>query len=150
MHHDVFGFAGLNHALNAGQQLVDELLFGVGHLAVALDKARFGAVDHLHFAQAVRFQRGAGGDEVTDGIGQARTRRHFNGAIQQTGFKLHAFLIEVTLQQVRVRGGDTFAVQRGRAVPGFIDRRSQRQAAAAKVQTTQGKVARIFALRAAG
>ena len=27
MHHDVFGFTRLNHALNAGQQLVDELLF---------------------------------------------------------------------------------------------------------------------------
>ena len=51
---------------------------------------------------------------------------------------------------MRVGGGDTFAVQRGRAVPGFIDRRGQRQAAATEVQTTQGKIAWIFTLSTAG
>ena len=51
---------------------------------------------------------------------------------------------------MRVRGGNTFAVQRGRAVPRFVNRRSQGQAAAAEVQTTQCEVTRIFALRAAG
>ena len=51
---------------------------------------------------------------------------------------------------MRVGSGDTFAVQRGRAVPRFINRRRQRQAAAAEVQTTQGEVTRVFALRAAG
>lgn len=58
-------------------------------------------------------------------------------------------MIEVALQQVRVRGGDAFAVQRRRAVPGFIHRGRQRQAAAAEVETTQGEVARVFALSAA-
>ena len=96
MHHDVFRFTGLNHALNTGQQFVDQLLFRIGHFAVALDKARFGAVNHFHFAQTVRFQRGARRDEVTDGVSQTRARRHLNRAVQQAGFKLHAFLIQVT------------------------------------------------------
>ena len=97
VHHDVFGFTRLNHALNTGQQLVDQLLLSVGHLAVTLDQARFGAVDHLHFAQTVRFQRRAGRHQVTDGVRQTRTRRHFYRTVQQTGFKLHAFLIQIAL-----------------------------------------------------
>jgi hypothetical protein len=59
-------------------------------------------------------------------------------------------LIEVTLQQVRIRGGNALAVQGGRAVPGFVSRGRQRQAATAEVQTTQREVTRVFALRTAG
>ena len=71
MHHDVFGFTGLNHALDTGQQFVDQLLLGVSHFAVTLDQARFGAVDHFYFAQAVRFRGGTGRDEVANGIRRA-------------------------------------------------------------------------------
>ncbi len=95
MHHDVLGFTRLNHTLNTGQQFVDQLLFGIGHLAVTLDQARFGAVNDFHFAQAVRFQGSTGGDEVTDGVCQTRARRDFDRTVQQTGFKLHAFLIQI-------------------------------------------------------
>ncbi|MNP48995.1 hypothetical protein D3C76_1431540 [compost metagenome] len=51
---------------------------------------------------------------------------------------------------MRVGSRDTLAVQGSRTVPGFVCRGRQRQAAAAKVQATQGKVARVFALRATG
>ncbi len=50
---------------------------------------------------------------------------------------------------MRVGGGDAFAVKHSRAVPGFIRRGRQRQAAAAEVETAQGEVARVFALSAA-
>ncbi|MNL76256.1 hypothetical protein D3C87_2021930 [compost metagenome] len=60
MHHDVFGFACLNHALNTGQQAVNQLLLGFRHLAIALNKTGFGAEHHFDFTQTVRFERRAG------------------------------------------------------------------------------------------
>ena len=62
---DIYSRLLKERALNTGQQAVNQLLFGVGHLAVALDQAGFGAVNHFHFAQTVGFQGGAGGDEAS-------------------------------------------------------------------------------------
>ena len=146
VHHDVFGFAGLNNPLDTGQQFVDQLLLGFGHFAVALNQAGFRAVNDFHFTQTVGFKRCAGGHQIANRICQTCTRCDFYRAIQQTGFKRHPFLIEITFEQVWVRGSDTLTVQRCRAIPGFINRGCQRKTAAAEVQTAQGKIARVFTL----
>ncbi|VTN10200.1 Uncharacterised protein [Raoultella terrigena] len=39
VHHDVFRFPRLDNALNTGQQAVNQLLFGIGDVAVALNQA---------------------------------------------------------------------------------------------------------------
>ncbi len=51
---------------------------------------------------------------------------------------------------MRVRGGDTFIIQAFRAFPDIIDRRGEREAAAAEIEATQCVVARVVALSAAG
>ena len=79
----------------------------------------------------------------------AGARRHFHRAVQQARFKAHALLVEVLLQQVRVRRGDAGVLQALRAGIFGVERGGQRQTAAAEIEAAQGEVARVFALSAA-
>lgn len=103
-----------------GQQVVNQLLFGVGYFVVVLDQIGFGVVDYFYFVQVVGFQSGVGGDEVVNGVGEVGVWCYFYGVVQQIGFKGDIFLIEVMFQQVWVRGGDMFVVQCCWVISGFI------------------------------
>jgi hypothetical protein len=60
VHHDVFRLAGLDHALNTGQQAVNQLLFGVGHLVstgATLEANGLREVEVIYRSKACLIQR---------------------------------------------------------------------------------------------
>ncbi|MNS80776.1 hypothetical protein D3C72_1144700 [compost metagenome] len=136
--HDVLALAGLLHPLDAGQQLVDELLLGLTQGVGGLHQHRLGAVDHLHLFEAVGFQGSASGDQIADGIGQSRAGGHFHRAAQHHTLEIETFLVEEALEQPGVGGGDALARQTLRPCVGDVFRHRQGEAAATEVELLEG------------
>ncbi|MNV09372.1 hypothetical protein D3C71_998610 [compost metagenome] len=138
MQHDVLALAGLLHPLDAGQQLVDELLLGLIQGVGGLYQHRLGAVDYLHLFEAVGLQGRAGRDQIADGVGQSRAGGHFHRATQHHALEAEPLLVEEALEQPGVGGGDALACQTIRPCVGDVFRHRQGEAAATEVELLEG------------
>src|SRR5260370_37373029 len=130
--HDVLGFLGCEHALDAAEEVSGEASSALIKRLQGANEQRLAVEDLLDCAKAVGLQRRTSGNEIADGGRDLEARRKLDGTVHLHDFCLDASLVEKALEQPWIGRGDTLTGKRVRSVIGQPLRHGEPEAALAE------------------
>src|SRR5262249_25077842 len=141
--HDVFGFSGALHAVDSAQQDFQRMSFFGGKCTRVTEKHGGAFENGVHRAQFVSFKRGAGGDQIADGIGKPETWGNFDGTAKRDDIGGNLLLDEKSTGELRVGSSDALPLQITQASIGKLFRDGQSEPASTEIQRALHKITAV-------